>query len=209
MSVRDIAKELKVAKSTVSVWVRDIELTPVQIETLKASQRRHGYAGQYKGGKRNREIYLAKRIIYQEEGRAKAKENRPLHQAGCMLYWAEGAKERNEIYFVNSDQNMIRMFMRFLREELFVLNEDISLYIHCHYSDPFEQQRIEQYWVILLGLQDTCLRKTQVKKGSDTRKNILVNGVCGIRVAKSTRLAQHIFGAIQEYAGFENLAWLF
>ncbi len=126
-----------------------------------------------------------------------------------MLYWAEGAKERNEIYFVNSDANMIRMFMRFLREELFVPDEDISLYIHCHYYDLAEQRRIEQYWVILLGLQDACLRKTQVKKGSDTRKNILVNGVCGVRVARSTRLAQHIFGAIQEYAGFDNPAWLF
>jgi len=209
MSVLAISKAVGVAKSTVSLWVRDIELTSAQIEALKESQRRHAYAGQYKGGKRNREIFMAKRVSYQEEGRAKARENRPLHQAGCMLYWAEGAKERNEIYFVNSDSNMIRMFIRFLREEMFVVDEDISLYIHCHYPDPLEQQRIEQYWVQLLGLQDACLRKTQVKKGSTTRKNILVNGVCGVRVARSTHLAQHIYGAIQEYAGFDNPAWLF
>lgn len=209
MSVLAISKLLNVAKSSVSLWVRDIELTPAQIQTLKESQRRHGYSGQYKGGKRNREIHLAKRMEYQREGRARARENRLLHQAGCLLYWAEGAKARNSVYFVNSDAHMIRLFVRFLREEMKVADEDITLTIHCHYPDFEEQQRIEQYWLSLLGLQAACLRKTQVKKGSDTRKNILVNGVCGVRVARSTRLVQHIYGAIQEYAGFENPAWLF
>jgi hypothetical protein len=104
---------------------------------------------------------------------------------------------------------MASLFIRFLREEMQIPNENIAIFIHCHYPDTLEQRRIEQYWLQLLGLQETCLRKTQVKKGSDTRKNILINGVCGISVARSTRLAQHIYGAIQEYAGFDNPAWLF
>jgi hypothetical protein len=32
-------------------------------------------------------------------------------------------------------------------------------------------------------------------------------GVCFVSVAKSTRLVQHIYGAIQEYAGFEEPRW--
>ena len=36
--------------------------------------------------------------------------------AGCMLYWAEGAKERNVVKFANSDAAMVRFFVRFLRE---------------------------------------------------------------------------------------------
>lgn len=36
-----------------------------------------------------------------------------LHLAGCMLYWAEGAKSRNTIEFANSDPNMVRLFCRF------------------------------------------------------------------------------------------------
>lgn len=205
-SVRDIAKMLNTSKGSVSVWVRDVELTDEQIERLKENQRR--YRQHNKGAQSNREKHHLLRLEYQREGRVKARENHPLHQAGCMLYWAEGAKRRNKVYFVNSDSHMMRMFMRFLREELQVADEDISLYIHCHYSDPLEQLRIERYWVELLGLYQDCLRKTQVKRGSDTRKNILINGVCGICV-NSTRLVQHIYGAIQEYAGFDNPAWLF
>lgn len=206
MSVRDIVKTLNVSKGSVSAWVRDIELTDEQIERLKANQRR--YRQQNKGAQSNREKHRLLRLEYQQEGRMRAKENRTLHQAGCMLYWAEGAKERNGVYFVNSDPYMMRMFLRFLREEMMVSDEAIALYIHCHYSEPVEQRRIEQYWLDVLGLQETCLRKTQVKRGSDTRKNILINGVCGMRVAKSTRLVQHIYGALQEYAGFDNPAWL-
>jgi hypothetical protein len=29
-----------------------------------------------------------------------------------------------------------------------------------------------------------------------------------VRVMKSTRIVQHIYGAIQEYAGFEEPRWL-
>jgi hypothetical protein len=45
------------------------------------------------------------------------------------------------------------------------------------------------------------------KRGSDTRRNILANGVCTVRVY-STELTQHIYGAIQEYGGFERPEWL-
>jgi hypothetical protein len=69
-------------------------------------------------------------------------------------------------------------------------------------------QRIEQYWLQLLQLPESALSKTQIKKGSNTRKNILENGICSIRVY-STQLTHHIFGAIQEYAGFDNPDWLF
>jgi hypothetical protein len=35
--------------------------------------------------------------------------------AGCMLYWAEGAKERNTVKFVNSDVAMVRLFVNFMK----------------------------------------------------------------------------------------------
>ncbi len=131
-----------------------------------------------------------------------------LHAIACMLYWAEGAKKRNIVYFVNSDPHMLNLFMRFLREETTVEDSAIRIHIHCHTHDPLEIERIERYWLDLLDLPNSCLRKTQIKKGSTTRKNRLEHGVCGIRV-NSTELAQQIYGAIQEYGGFENPDWLF
>jgi hypothetical protein len=43
---------------------------------------------------------------------------------------------------------------------------------------------------------------------SGGKKNKLPYGVCALRVLRSTRIVQHIYGAIQEYAGFEEPRWL-
>ena len=204
MSVNAIAKAVGASKGSVSTWVRDIVLTEEQIAELKRNQKQWG--GQNRGAQTNRRKALEKRKGYQEAGRAKAREGSPLHMTGCMLYWAEGAKSRNNLYFVNSDPNMMLLYIRFLREELGVDDSQMSLTIHCHIPEDIE--RIETYWTDLLQLPKLNLCKTQIKKGSDTRRNILVNGVCGIRVSR-TELVMHIFGAIQEYGGFDNPEWLF
>jgi hypothetical protein len=205
MSIIKIASVLKVAKSSVSLWVRDIALTEHQLEVLQANKGASG--AQNIGSQTNRNRHLELRKMYQEEGRAKAREMRPLHMAGCMLYWAEGAKRRN-IYFANSDPNMNIFFMRFLRQEMGVLDSQFAIYIHCHTSDGNEIQTLEQYWIQTLGLAQSNLRKTYTKKGSEIQRSVLKYGVCGIGVY-SVELVEHIFGAIQEYGGFENPDWLF
>jgi hypothetical protein len=206
MSVRAIANTLHVSSGSVSVWVRDIELTENQKEELKKHQRKWG--GQNAGAQTNKRKHQQKRMECQEAGKARAREGRPLHLTGCMLYWAEGSKDRNQVFFVNSDGQMLRLFMRFLREELNVEDTKITLLIHCHSNDENEKQRISGYWIDFLGLPPTCYTKVITKQGSDSRRKRHENGICGIRVF-STELAQHIFGAIQEYGGFDNPDWLF
>jgi len=204
-SVRQIALNLKVAKSTISVWVRDIQLTDNQIAALQDNQR--SYAAQNSGSQANRNKFRLLREQYQADGREKAKEMRPLHLAGCMLYWAEGAKNRNRLYFANSDPNMHLLFIRFLREEVGVLDSEIAIYLHCHTSDAVAIRAHEDYWLELLHLNRENMRKTYIKRGSSVQHSILQHGVCGINVNR-VGIVQHIFGAIQEYGGFENPAWL-
>lgn len=202
-SVRDITKLLGVSKGSVSLWVKDIELSEEQRRHLKSRQRQVGSNNQ--GSKTNEVTYRERRRQYQEVGRARAREGSKLHLIGCMLYWAEGAKKRNTLYFANSDANMLLIYLRFLKEELNVITEAIKIQIHCHATDEMEVKRIENYWLALLQLPPSALHKTQVKMGSVTHHNVLPNGVCGLRV-NSTELTMHVFGAIQEYGGFENPA---
>ncbi|NJL56092.1 hypothetical protein HC928_13605 [bacterium] len=204
VAITEIAKTLHVSKGSVSDWVRDIELTEEQKSRLR--QQKGRWEGQNKGAQANRRIFREKRLQYQEEGRKKARECSALHLAGCMLYWAEGAKQRNSVYFVNSDVNMMKLFVRFLRQELSVLDDDMSIVTLCY--QPEDVEKVRRYWIGQLQLSESALLTTQIKKGSEIRKNILVNGLCGIRVS-DTRLIQHIYGAIQEYGGFDNPAWLF
>jgi transposase-like protein len=206
MSVKSIAKELGVSRGSVSVWVRDIQLTQAQIDVLKKQQGR--FENEIRGAKANRERFLLLRRQYQQQGREKARTGSLLHATGCMLYWAEGAKGRNVVIFANSDPHMISLFVQFLREEFGVFDEKIGVVVHCHTSDLDEHERIAQYWLSLLNLPRSSFKRIAVKQGSDTRKNRLINGVCRIEV-NSTELVQHIYGAIQEYGGFTNEAWLF
>jgi hypothetical protein len=204
-SIKEIADALKVSRSSVSLWVRDITLTADQLQALKERQRLWG--AQNAGASRNRAHAAAQRQQYQQAGRAQADRGSALHMMGCMLYWAEGAKDRNGLNFVNSDPHMLRLFVRFLREELVVADDEMALYIHCHTEDGAEIDRITTYWLTLLHLPPSAFRKVLFKVGSQTRRNNLPNGVCSVRVYR-TDLVQHIFGAIQQYGGFDNPAWL-
>jgi predicted transcriptional regulator len=205
-SVNEIVAILGVAKSSVSIWVRDIQLTEDQQNILKHRGRQYG--ADNAGAQANIERFRTMRQDYQQTGREKAKENRPLHIAGCMLYWAEGSKNRHRMEFVNANPYMMQFFMRFLREEMNVENALIKINIHCHTNEPNEIQRITQYWLDLLQLPASCLRKISFKERSVSKRKQLANGVCGIRV-ESTELTHHILGAIQEYGGFDNPDWLF
>ena len=134
-----------------------------------------------------------------------------LHALGCMLYWAEGARNRNAIHFVNSDPAMIAFFARFLRICFEVPDDKIR--VRCNlFSDGVDRQReIEQFWLDLLGLPRTCLTRSAVnvysKYSKKKRRNRLPYGTCRLKVC-DTSIVQHIYGAIQEYAGFEREEWV-
>ena len=202
-SMRDITRELNISKSSVSRWVADIPMTEEMRIQLKQNQSDNAKIGTQANKDDNRTL----RQQYQDEGREKARERSHSHMMGCMLYWAEGAKDKNRLEFVNSDPHMMKLFVYFLRQDLLVPDETMLLRIHCHTTDATEIHRIETYCLDLLDLPETCLQKTFITQGSTSRKNRLENGICAIRV-NSTRLVQHIYGAIQEYGGFTNDDWL-
>jgi plasmid maintenance system antidote protein VapI len=205
VSIITIAKELGVSKGSVSAWVRDIELTPEQIQRLVKNQ---GNTSRQYIPAMNRDKAYLKRQEWQNEGRMKARKGNLLHMTGCMLYWTEGAKRRNSIIFVNSDPDMMCLFIQFLREALFVSDDMMKLQIHCHTHDEIEKSRIADYWLNLLRLTHKNLNNIHTKASSQIAKNVLQNGVCALTI-NSTQLAMHIYGAIQEYAGFDRPEWLF
>ena len=152
------------------------------------------------------------RRAYQEEGRAQALGGDPLHQAGCMLYWAEGTKNRNCASLTNSDVNLLRYFQRFLTECFSVGAEDFSFSIHVYTGNGLSISQIERFWLDALRLPDSAVRKHRVNvrpaSSQNRRRGKLPYGVCTLRVKRSTRLVQQIYGAIQEYGGFEEPMWL-
>jgi DNA-binding transcriptional regulator YdaS (Cro superfamily) len=206
-SVKEIAATLGVARSSVSVWVRDVPLGPEQRAVLIYRTRLGPIVAAERKAERARDV----RRTYQDEGRQLARERDEGYAAGCMLYWAEGAKARNSLQIVNADPEVLVFFARFLREHFDV--PDDRMVVTCNlFADHLEQQRrIEDHWLHRLELPRACLRKSAVNKYSKyskkKRTNKLPYGTCSLRV-HSTRIVQTIYGSIQEYGGFERPEWL-
>lgn len=128
-----------------------------------------------------------------------------------MLYWAEGARHRNSLRFTNSDPEMLRLFVRFLRERFEI--EDGAFSLTCNlFADHLQQQHeLERFWLDVAGLPASCLRRSSVnvysKYSQKKRRNKLPYGTCRVSVCR-TWLVQTIFGAIQELGGFKRDSWL-
>jgi len=209
LSIRQITDRLGVAKSSVSVWVRDVELTDQQHAVLTSR-----YIGPKKAQTKNSEEGQKRRLRYREEGReifvSSTNGTRDVLIAGAMLYWAEGHKRNNQhtICFSNSDANMLRLFIRFL----VVLGLDknrITLSIQC-YDDHHAVRLIEWYWLNKLDLPKSSLRTTQVNRVSSYSRRKRCGksewGTARLRVCDVV-LLQRIYGIIGEIGGRDTLVW--
>lgn len=207
LSVKEIAKHLNVSKSSVSLWVREIQLTDTQLAAL--DYRHHNHANQRNGSHAVAEKYRELRRKYQEEGRTKARERDPLHIAGCMLYWGEGSKTKNGLELANSDPDLMQFYVKFLRESLLIPSAELCIRIYCYTNNGLSVKEIEDYWLTTLRLPEMCLKKTITNlrpRSSEQRGRILKYGVC--RVVHRVHSLHHVLGAIQEYIGIDKPEWL-
>jgi len=106
----------------------------------------------------------------------------------------------------------MRLFRRFLQECLAVPPADITFRLHVYTGNGFALGEIEKRWLSALELPRSGLRSHSVDKRpaptSGTKRNKLPFGVGTLRVMRSTCIVQHMYGAIQEYGGFDEPAWL-
>jgi len=116
-----------------------------------------------------------------------------------MLFWAEGSKTKNSIVFTNTDVNMLKIFIKFLKY-LGVNNDQIHIAINCFVNNETYIDSIHNFWENELNIVGCKFNKPTIKLTDGKIGNY---GVCRITIY-NTRLVQQIFGAIQEYAEFNN-----
>lgn len=206
-SITEIENALGVARSSVSRWVRDVELGPEQRARLVERVR----LGPIVAAERKAAAARAVRGEHQEAGRLLARARRADYAAGCMLYWAEGSKHRNSVTLTNSDPELVAYFLAFLRRHFEVENSKVSLRCNLFTDHAARQREIEDFWLAKLSLGRSSLRHTTVNRYSKysqkKRTNKLPYGTVQLTVC-STRIVQTIFGSIQELGGFDRPEWL-
>lgn len=178
-SYTKILKEIKVSKSTLSIWLRDIELTPNQEGKLLKGRELSRYAGAK--AQQKKRIEKTREIMDEAKKEIENLAKNILFLPGIMLYWAEGAKSNETIKFSNSDPLMIKLMMRWFREICNVREEKFRIALHIH--ELHCRKDMERYWSKITSVPLKQFQKTYVKPTSlGQRRNVLYNGTCVICV---------------------------
>lgn len=191
-----IQVELGCSKSSISLWVRDLP-----------NPERRDPAEQAKLAARKRwEHELTVRDERRRETKAAAAReigdlsDRELFIAGVALYWAEGTKDkpharRERVTFVNSDPDMIRLFLAWL-DLLGVERDDVGYRVMIHESADVGSA--EQYWAGLVQSDRSSFGKTTLKQHNPktVRKNTgeTYHGCLVLTVRRSAELYRRIEG---------------
>lgn len=178
-SYSEILKLIKVSKSTISLWLRDMPLSEKQKKQMEGRTK-----SRYAGSKARQQtrINVTKEIIENSKKESTDLLGNKLFLSGLMLYWAEGTKRGQEaVIFSNSDPNMIRLMMEWFRKVCQVKEERFRIQVHIH--SLLSRNEIKKYWSEVTGVSLNQFHKLIVKKTSlKHRKNALYDGTCCIRV---------------------------
>jgi hypothetical protein len=201
-SYSEILNIVPVAKSTLSLWLREVKLSSPQKQKLTAKKR----AAQLRGAKaRKEERVLRTQAIFDKAlKRVGTLSKRELFLIGSALYWAEGSKERTRIgssvVFGNMDAHMLYLFYRFLVVCLEVRPQDIYVSLYIHENHKHRLDEVSDFWKEALKLPDLVISHIYLKKHKPKtlRQNIddSYHGTLRLRVQKSSHLLRMISGTI-------------
>lgn len=183
LSYKEISKQIPTARSTLSNWCKDIELTKEQKDRLGRR-----YDTSLKGAKvvQSRRKEEVEKIVRKARDEIRSLTLEELKNLGIMLYWAEG----NKTLFAgitNSDADMIRIMMFWFRNVCGVPENKFKTHLHIHSGQ--DEERMKKYWSSITGIPFNRFGKSYIKKeGSGYRKNVLYNGTIKINICDKNLL---------------------
>ncbi len=140
-TLAEIGAELGVAKSSVSVWVRDVDFTP----RPRSTARRRG-----PNVLQRRKAAEIEQL--REEGRRRIGllSEREFLVAGAALYAGEGSRRDGMVAFVNSDPRMVLFFCQWLRR--FFEIDEYRLRARLHLHEDLDLVAATRFWSDLLAI---------------------------------------------------------
>jgi hypothetical protein len=185
-SIKEITKIIGVAKSSISLWVRDINLNPDQIENLSRKGRQESVIEKRRKTRLENEDRRRQIIVDNAQKEITKLLNKELWLVGVMLYWAEGGKtQRGLVRFSNGDPEMIKIMMAFFRKICHVPKEKFRGYIHIH--PHLDHEKAEKYWSHASGISLNNFFKTyrKINISSKNKKDSLPFGVMDIYICNT------------------------
>lgn len=203
LSYSEILDHLPVTKSTLSLWLRSVNLSKKQKRRLSEKMA----VSALKGAKARRDKRIIATKLIQNEAMQEIGNisKRELLLIGAALHWAEGSKEKEYkpgvgVIFTNSDPIMIRLFLKWLKEVCDIGYENLGFEIYLHQNSRNNAKKVENFWREQTGSPKNEFRIyfKKIKKNVTNRRNIdnKYYGVLRIKVKASTSLNRKISGWI-------------
>lgn len=208
-SIKVIAKSMNVSKSTISRWCSDIFLSETQKENLLKNnllkiKKGSIVASENKKKERMNRVNFYKNIGINKVGILSSRE---LFLIGSALYWAEGDKKQRRVVFINSDPEMIVVFIRWLNICLKVPKDRLYCRVEINQIHQQRSSSIQNYWANLTGIPLIQFRQPSFKKSKINKiyqNNQDYYGSLQITVSKGTNLNYEILGYINGLIRFIN-----
>jgi len=191
LSYGEIVKQLGVAKSTLSYWLKDFPLTEEKILELRRKnwQASETSREKFRLTMKKRKEEKALEIYEQQKRNFKNLSPRVLWVAGLMLYLGEGDKKNSaRIGLANTDVWIIQFFLRWLVKFMGVRKDEIKMELHLYENMDIAKE--EKFWQDKLGLPRSQFYKTQIRKlraGSFSYSESFRHGTCSLLVSGTER----------------------
>jgi predicted transcriptional regulator len=205
-SIADIAKQLKVSKSTVSYWCRDLTLSQVAIQKIikrsasKSTLAILTYTETLRLARQEREA--------EDTIRGKQKINnlteRDLYCIGLGLYWGEGYKQGSQEFgFTNSNPAIISFYIKWLTSVFNVGVADLILRVSINALHQYRIDAVHKFWIEHTGVPISQFSAPSLIK--TTTKRLYANheshyGTLRVKVRRGTRMRGEVLGALERIA---------
>ena len=122
-----------------------------------------------------------------------------LKVAGVMLYWAEGGRLQGRncnVDFTNSNSEMIKIFLKFLRKICGIKEEKLRVQLYCYANQDIES--LKKYWYKVTSIPLKQFIKPYVRKDFKKGNDKMRYGLVHIRYSDK-KLLYKIEEWIQDY----------
>lgn len=201
-SVKSISAQLGIAKSTASIWVRDVILTVEQLQALKLAEIKGAELGRLRGSlsQKNKRLSTISKYIYDGKKSIKTITMQELLLVGLALYWSEGSKKNGRLEFCNSDPKMIQFLLLWLEKCFDIPLTQLNCRVGINELHRNRDQVVKEYWsqvtqIPLTQFINSSFKKVKNKKVYDNLESHY--GTLAVRVTKAGDLYYKILGLIE------------
>lgn len=160
-SYGEILKTLDLrSKGTLSIWFKDLKLSPEAKKLLRKKMLVARERNLFAFNKKRTESIIAENetILSQAQKEISHISDYDLKLIGAMLYWGEGTIHHGRyrypnLSFTNSNHQIIKVYLLFLKRILKIGDSQISAGIYIHPN--IEEKKARKFWSEIVGLPES------------------------------------------------------